>query len=79
MNHSSIEWSLKKKIKKEILKFEVWKNQSQKNQSQKSVSVKPRAGSNTQESNNPCIEWITVLLYGKWRRKSKKEILKFEL
>ena len=85
MNHSTIEWSLKKKMTKEILKFEVGKNQSQKNrsqkiqsqkiQSEKSVSVKPCAGTNTQDSSNPCIAWITVLLNDHWRRKS---IMKFQ-
>jgi len=37
MIHSSIEWSLKKKIKKEISKFEIGKNQSQKGVSENLV------------------------------------------
>jgi len=68
MNHSSTEWSLKKKTKNEILKFEVGKNHSQKNQIQKSVSVKSRPGTNTEESSNPCIEWSTVVLNDHWRK-----------
>ena len=62
MNHSSIEWSSKTKIK--MSKFEVWKK------SQKSLSVMSPPHGNTSARRNQCIEWSTAQLNNHWRRRS---------
>jgi len=74
-----LKWEKIKVKKTKVKKFKVKKLKIKKNESQKNASVKPRPATNTLESNNPCIEWFTVVLNGHWRRKSRKKFQNLKL